>query len=90
MEEKRKHIRHPAKNFAEFVVKRNRYCGTILNLGSGSAYIQAQGVFSVGDTVTIIYESGVSSTGGVKRTGTIRRVTKKGIGIEFKRPGYSD
>ena len=87
MSDKRKHIRLQEKLFAEFVVEKNRYCGTILNIGTGSAYIQTQGPFSIGDTVKIICQSGVPSSGAVNRSGTIKRVTDAGIGVEFETLG---
>lgn len=36
MKNKRKHIRHPVKKLAEFVVKDRFYCGTVLNLTKGA------------------------------------------------------
>ncbi len=90
MKGKRKHIRHTVRKFTEFVVNGSRYSGTVLNLAKEGSYIQAQGSFSTGDTITITYQLDSEPIGEMRRNGTIKRVTKTGIGIEFKRQGYSN
>jgi hypothetical protein len=82
---KNKRIRLPITDFTEFVVSGVRYSGTFLNITPVGAFILAQGSFSIGDTITVTYQLDTDGpTEGVKRTGTIDRVTEKGIGIEFK------
>ncbi|KKL98843.1 hypothetical protein LCGC14_1820390 [marine sediment metagenome] len=90
MKNKRKYIRHPENQPVEFVVKDTCYSGTILDLSSGGAFIVCQGSFSIGDTVTVIYQSNAAGPWEMERTGTITRISEKGIGIEFKRLGDSD
>ena len=90
MKDKRKHIRHPVKKFAEVVVKDRCYLGIVLNLTEEGSFISAQGSFSTGDIITVTYKLGDGPIGEIRRTGTIKWITGKGIGIEFKRQGYSD
>ena len=90
MKDKRKYIRHPVKKFAEVVVKDRRYNGMVLNLTEGGSFISAHGSFSTEDIITVTYQLDDGPIGEIRRTGTIKWITGKGIGIEFKRPGYSD
>lgn len=91
MKDKRKYIRHAENQSVEFVVKDTRYSGTILDLSSGGAFILWQESPSIGDTVTVTYQSKAADPPWeMERTGTITRITERGIGIEFKRLGDSD
>jgi Tfp pilus assembly protein PilZ len=90
MKEKRKHIRHPVSKFAEVVVKDRRYHGIVLDLTEGGSFISAHGAFSIGNIITVTYQLDDGPIGEIRRIGTIKWITGKGIGIEFKRPGYSD
>ena len=84
MKNKRKHIRHPITKFAEVVVKDCRYHGIVLNLTEGGSFISTQGSFSIGDAITVTYQLDDGPIGKVRRTGTIKWITGKGIGIDFK------
>lgn len=90
MKNERKYVRRSKEQSVEFVVK-NRCCkGTMINLSAGGAFIQTRSSFSVGDSITLIYQSGASATATVKQTATIKRTTDKGIGVEFKGAKYTD
>ena len=93
MEERRQHIRHKANIPADFVVGGRPYHGIIINLSKKGAFIETKGSFSIGDPVTLSYQSDVAISGMVKMTGTIveiARIALKGIGVQFKKPGYSN
>ncbi|MBC8247821.1 MAG: PilZ domain-containing protein, partial [Deltaproteobacteria bacterium] len=86
MKERRQHIRHKSKIPVDFIVKGRPYLGVIINLSRNGAFIETRGTFSIGDTVTLSYQSGVSISGTVKVTGKIveiTRITLKGIGVQF-------
>jgi Tfp pilus assembly protein PilZ len=92
MKERRQHIRHKANISVDFVVSGRPFYGVIINLSKNGAFIETRGSFSIGDTVTMSYQSDVAITGRVKMTGTIvevARIALKGIGVQFKKPGYS-
>ena len=92
MEERRQHIRHKANIPVDFVVRGRAYHGVIINLSKKGAFIEARGSFSIGDPVSLSYQSDVAISGSVKMTGTIvevARIALKGIGVQFKKPGYS-
>ena len=84
MKNKRKHIRHPITKFAEVVVKERRYHGIFLNLTDRGSFISTQGAFSIGDIITVTYQLDDRSIGEIRRIGTIKWITGKGIGIGFK------
>ena len=88
--EKRKFIRHSCDGNIEFVVKGRLYNGYVTNISASGAFIEARGSFSMGDSVSITFHSSVSISGSEKKTGKIARVTPKGIGVEFKKPGYAE
>lgn len=93
MKEKRQHIRHKANILVDFVVSGRPYRGVIINLSKNGAFIEARGSFSIGDPVTVSYQSDVAISGRVKMTGTIveiARIALKGIGVKFNKPGYSN
>jgi Tfp pilus assembly protein PilZ len=96
MENKRKHIRHPITKLAEVVVKDRRYFGLVLNLTEGGSFISTHGPFSIGDAITVTYQLDDGPIGKVRRTGTIKWITGKGIltiaatrEVFYQKPGRS-
>ncbi len=86
MKENRKYVRRSNVHPVEFVIESRCLKGLMLDLSAGGAFIQAQGSFSVGEKISLIYQSGASATTTVKQAATIRRTTENGIAIEFKGP----
>ncbi len=92
MKERRQHIRHRANIPVDFVVNGRPYHGIIVNLSKNGAFIESRGSFSMGDGVTLSYQSDVAISGHIKMTGIIievARIALKGIGVQFNKPGYS-
>lgn len=63
------------------------YQGWIKDIGEGGMFIDANGPFSIGQDISMIYLSprGLRE----KRTGKISRVISQGIGVKISLPGYS-
>lgn len=86
MKENRKYVRRPNVYTVEFVIESRCFTGLMLDLSAGGAFIQTRGSFSVGENIALIYQSGASAKATVKQAAVIKRITEKGIGIEFKGP----
>ncbi len=84
---KREYVRLSVNILVEFVVQNRVYQGWIKDIGEGGMVIDANGPFSIGQDISMIYLSprGLRE----KRTGKISRTISQGIGVKFSLPGYS-
>jgi hypothetical protein len=62
MKENRKYVRRSNIHPVEFVIESRCFKGLMLDLSAGGAFIQTQGSFSVGEKISLIYQSGASAT----------------------------
>ncbi len=69
------------RNNVEFSVKNRVFLGQIESISLSGAFIETKGRFSVGEDISVTIES--PKFGRYQKPGTIKRVTKTGIGIEF-------
>ena len=85
---KRDYIRLPSSRSVDFSVEGGRvYLGSIENNCDGGVFIETRGRFSEGQNISMTIES--PKFVSEKRTGRIVRVTERGIGVKFSRPGYT-
>ena len=77
-EEKRECDRRPIQKPVDFALWGRAYRGLIENTSYGGVFIKTKRKFPEGQDVSMLTEYP-----GEKRTGTIVRVTSRGIGVEF-------
>jgi len=82
--EKRRYVRVTRLRFAEFVVEGRIYHGTIENKGDGGVFIKTKEHFSVGQDISMTYESSIFIR--EERRGTIIWIGPRGVGVEFNCP----
>lgn len=81
--ESRRHLRTPCTEDTHFLFRRRLYEGTIKNVSQSGAYIETDGLFLVGQEVTVAGPFEDDGREG-KRQGAIVRRDAEGIGIKFK------
>jgi len=79
----RRHLRTPCKEDTHFLFRQRLYEGTITNMSQSGAYIATEGLFLVGQEVTVAGPFEADGGEG-KRQGAIVRRDAGGIGVKFK------
>ncbi len=82
--ERRRYVRAASLRFVEFVVESRTCHGTIENKGDGGVFIKTKEHFSVGQDISMTYESSIFIR--EKRKAKIVWVGPQGVGVEFKCP----
>ncbi len=65
-----------------FCVNERFYTGYIVNINANGIFIETDNAFSLGDKLTLSFQS-PGSSGYVKITGKIARVAENGVGVSF-------
>jgi len=83
-EEKRRHPRKPCSIVVDYASRDRAFRDYIRDISSGGVFIETSKEFSIGDEIMMTFSIS-SKQKPFKFTGQVVRITKKGIGVKFKK-----